>query len=71
MHELAELITAVAAIGAVAVSLWNTIKIRDVHVSLNSRLSQLLAATEHAAKANGVVQGRKDLQNEYDAAARE
>lgn len=53
--------------GAVAVSLWNTFKIRDVHISINSRMDQLLAASIHAAKANGVVQGRQDLQQEYDA----
>lgn len=68
MHELTELITAVAALGAVAVSVWNSIKIRDVHVSLNSRLSQLVLASEKAARANGVVQGRKDMQDEHDAA---
>ena len=70
LHEFAELATAVAAIAAVAVSFWNNRKIQQVHILFNSRMDQLLTLTATSARANGVVQGRKDLQDEHDAALR-
>lgn len=68
VQAFAEIITAVAAIGALIVTFWNNQKIQEVHILINSRLDQLLAASAQAARANGVVQGRKDLQAEHDAA---
>jgi hypothetical protein len=66
-HDVAEIITAAAALGAVLMSWRNSTKIQDVHVSINSRMDQLLAATGLAARANGVAQGRRERE-ERDAA---
>lgn len=63
-HDLAEIITALAALGALIQSWRNAGKISDVHVSINSRMDQLLKATGIASKAEGVAQGRKDQQAE-------
>jgi hypothetical protein len=64
IQEASEVITALAAIGAVLVSYLNNRKLQSVHVDLNSRLSELLAASAHAARADGIAQGRKDANNE-------
>jgi hypothetical protein len=60
VHDFAEMITAVAAIGAVLMSFWNNRRIQDVHVLINSRMDMLLKATGVASHAEGVEQGRKD-----------
>lgn len=39
-------------------------KIEELHVLVNSRLSELLAATAAANKSEGELKGRKDLQAE-------
>ena len=60
---LATLITAAAAafasvvgsITAVIVSLRNARKIEEVHLAVNSRLSELLALTERSARAQGAL----------------
>jgi hypothetical protein len=43
--DIAQLITAVAALGALVSSLRNKQKIQDIHLSINSRMDQLLKAT--------------------------
>jgi hypothetical protein len=58
--EVAAVISAIAAIGAVVQGYVNGRRIREVHVSLNSRLTQLLEASTHAARANGIAQGRAE-----------
>jgi hypothetical protein len=59
VENVAEILTALAAVAAVVVSLINGKKINDVHISINSRMDQLLRATGIAAKAEGVEQERR------------
>ena len=47
----------IAAVAALIVSLHNSAKIQDVHVSLNSRLSQLVDASK--------AQGRQDERDSH------
>jgi hypothetical protein len=56
--EASQLITAAAAIGAVLMSYRNSRKIESVHVSINSRMDQLLEATGAAKLAEGAQQER-------------
>jgi hypothetical protein len=54
------LLGALGGLGAVVMSYRNAIKISEVHVSINSRMDQLLKARGEASKAEGIEQGRKD-----------
>jgi hypothetical protein len=54
-------IAAFAAIGALIVSIINAMHIKAVHVEINSRMTQLLSLTAHSSRANGVVEGRKEI----------
>ena len=54
-------ISAIAALGAVAVSIWNSRRIREVHISLNSRLDQMLQDRGDAREAIGLEKGRSEL----------
>jgi hypothetical protein len=56
--ELAQLMTALSALGAMLMSYRNSRKIQEVHLSVNSRLSQLLEATGDAQRAIGAQQER-------------
>lgn len=60
MSDAIPLIVASAAVAAVLVSIWNTIKIREVHVLVNSRLTELLTITRDASKAEGLKEGRDE-----------
>jgi hypothetical protein len=55
-----QLVTALGAIGAVVTSLINRNKITQVHMQINSRLTELLDATRKASRAEGVEQGRNE-----------
>lgn len=63
-QDAATIITALAAVGAVVVSYLNNRKLQSVHIDLNSRLTQLLEANAHAARSEGIEQGRKDQKAE-------
>jgi hypothetical protein len=52
------LVAAVAAIGSVFMSARNAVKIREVHLSVNSRLDLLIASVKTAAHAAGVQEER-------------
>jgi hypothetical protein len=56
--EAAQLITAIAAVGAVSMSYRNSRKIEQVHISINSRMDQLLKTSGDAMKAEGVAEER-------------
>lgn len=43
---------------SIGVGLWNVIKIREIHLSMNSRLDQLLASSAGEAHAAGVIEER-------------
>jgi hypothetical protein len=52
------LVAAVAAIGSVFMSARNAVKIREVHLSVNSRLDLLIASVKTTAHAAGVQEER-------------
>jgi hypothetical protein len=62
MEATAALIVAVAtlitAIGAVIIGIINSYRINDVHISINSRMDQLLLAHGKEMKAEGVKEER-------------
>lgn len=58
--KMAQLITALAAAGALAVSIANMFKIETVHISINSRMTELLELTQKASKAEGLKQGQEE-----------
>lgn len=66
VHEITDLIVAVAtlisAITAALVGLHNSRKIQDVHVSINSRMDQLLTSNRVAAHSEGREEARKEEQ---------
>lgn len=55
--ELAQLVTAVAAIGAWVSSLLNRRKIKDVHNLTNSRMTELLGEVKVSSHAEGKAEG--------------
>ncbi len=57
---MADWIIATCAVGAFAISMWNTWRIRELHVVVNSRLTELLQVTALAARAEGHLQGVVD-----------
>jgi hypothetical protein len=52
--EIAQLITAAAAILAVVQSMRNGKKIEDVHISIDGRMDQLLEVSKKVAHSAGV-----------------
>ena len=62
METLASLLISIAtlitAIGAVVVGIINSNRINDVHISINSRMDQLLLAHGKEMKAEGVKEER-------------
>jgi hypothetical protein len=64
LGDVAQVLTAIAAIGALLMSYLNSRKIQAVHIDINSRMDQLLTATDQASRAAGVEQGRKEQRQE-------
>ena len=66
MAEIASLLLSLATLIAALGSFWrgivNARRINEVHVSINSRMDQLLEATGVAAHAEGLEAGRKETQ---------
>lgn len=60
MTKFTQLIFAVCAAGALAVSVYNATQINIVHISINSRMDDLLALTVKASKAEGLKEGREE-----------
>ena len=56
--KITQSILALAAVIAAAVSIYNSFKIESVHVSINSRMDQMLILQGVASKAEGVSQER-------------
>jgi hypothetical protein len=54
------------SVRSVEVALQNKQDIQDIHISLNSRLSQLLTETRENARAKGVVEGEANKGNEKE-----
>lgn len=60
MSVITRLIVAISAVGALMVSIYNSTQIQEVHIMMNSRLSELLDLTRASSKAEGVKQGMQD-----------
>ena len=54
--EIASITTAAAAVGACVLSWVNKGKIQEVHLSINSRMDELLREAKAAAHAAGAAQ---------------
>ncbi len=54
--DIAKWVTALAAAGALAVSIWTAFAVNVVHVSINSRMTELLELTKSSSRAEGVKQ---------------
>jgi hypothetical protein len=54
--DIGSIITAIAAVGACILSWRNAGKIQEVHLSINSRMDELLKEAKAAAHAAGVAQ---------------
>lgn len=59
--DITKWIIALCAAGALMVSVWTLFEVRTVHVSINSRMSELLELTQKASKAEGVKQERDKI----------
>lgn len=57
MQSWIQLIGALVALGGAVALILS--KIRDLHIHVNSRLTELIELTKSAATAEGVTQGRK------------
>ena len=57
LHELAEWLIAISSLGALIFSIVNKRAINEVHLTLNSRLSQLIKVTAASAHAEGRLEG--------------
>ncbi len=60
LSEIASLITAMAALGGCTLGWLNRGKIQEVHLSINSRMDQLLKEARAAAHAAGADQQRAE-----------
>ncbi len=58
--DVVTLVSAIAAIVAAAGSYFNSRRIHEVHVAINSRMDELLRVSGIAARAEGVTMGRRD-----------
>lgn len=56
--EIAQIITAISAMSALIVSFWNNRKIKDIHVSINSRMDELLLSRGAEAYSEGMRKER-------------
>ena len=65
ISEIAQVMTAAAAFAAVVVSIINLRKISEIHIIINSRMTELLRETQTNAKAAGVKEERDRAAN-YD-----
>jgi hypothetical protein len=58
LAAITQLFTAIAALGAVLASIHNSRKIQEIHLSINSRMDQLLQETAKAQRAAGAKEER-------------
>jgi len=60
-------LTATGVLVSIFISLRNSKKITEVHISTNSKMDALLAVTREAAKSEGIAQGRAEMHRERAA----
>lgn len=53
ISEMIKIMTALASLGAVLMGIWNSHKIKQVHVSINSRMDELLREKGISSRAEG------------------
>lgn len=61
--DIAGVLTAIAALVAAVMSIRNSSKIKEVHISINSRMDQLLKEKGIASRAEGVIEGQQQALN--------
>lgn len=66
-NVVVSVLTAITALGGLFMGIFNSRKIKEVHISINSRMDQLLAARGLASMAEGVEQGRNEKKTEDEA----
>lgn len=59
-HLVIDFLTAGGAFGALVLGFINRNKIIDVHLSINSRMDELLNKTASSSRAEGVEAGRNE-----------
>lgn len=59
IDKLATIVGALSAFGALIVSYVSLSRVRELHIIINSRMSELLKATGLASKAEGREEERK------------
>jgi len=59
INDAVGILTAIAALIAAGVGIRNSGRIHQVHVSINSRMDQLLTERGIAARAEGVIEGQQ------------
>jgi hypothetical protein len=67
LGEVERAVASICALGALILGILNSHKIKEVHVSINSRMDQLLLARSAASMAEGVEQGRNENKTVDDA----
>jgi len=61
------ILSALGAVGAVALGFLNRSKIQEIHLTMNSRMDQLLAVSTQAAMAEGHAAGMAEQKVETPA----
>ncbi len=68
ISEISAIIGAIGAVTAAGMSFYNSTQIQEVHIALNSRLTELLSSTANLAREQGAAmgrtEGRRDTANE-------
>lgn len=59
-RTITQWLVALAAVGAMVVSIYTAMQVNIVHVSINSRMSELLELTKKSSRAEGVKEGREE-----------
>jgi hypothetical protein len=57
LHELSEWLIALSSIGGLVLAVINRRAITEVHLTMNSRLDQLLKSSSKSAHAEGRLEG--------------
>jgi hypothetical protein len=55
-----QIVIAAAAVGALLTSIYNSTRIKQVHLLINSRLTELIDLTRISSLAEGLKQGREE-----------
>ncbi len=59
-HDVALIVVGLTSLIAAVLSFINGRKIQEVHVALNSRLTELLTSSSDLARAQGMASGRSE-----------